>query len=65
MISDSFSTLKGYYEGFTQRFTLTEESSLRRKEARSKVEYQRVCKICGNTFTAKSGNARYCGCHLK
>ena len=55
---------QGYYKGHTQSFNRSEESIKRRKEARSKVEYTRVCKLCGKEFISKSGNAKYCGCHL-
>lgn len=56
---------QGYYEGYTQKFNHSEESTRNRKEARSKVEYQRVCKLCGKIFISRSGNARYCGCHIE
>lgn len=55
---------QGYKEGFTQSFNFSEESLERRKEARSKVDYHRICRLCGREFISKSGNAKYCGCHL-
>lgn len=56
---------QGYYEGFTQIINLSEKATRNRKEARSRVEYKRVCKLCGKIFISRSGNARYCGCHIK
>jgi hypothetical protein len=55
---------QGYYRGYTQKFNNSEEARQKRKAGRSKVEYHRICKLCGREFISKSGNAKYCGCHL-